>query len=64
MINIDLSNRPDAKKALSLSLPFADYVYLQALEKDKGVSINRLARSAIQEILIREVAGYEALEVR
>ncbi|MCP4987119.1 MAG: hypothetical protein GY928_14055 [Colwellia sp.] len=63
MINIDLSNRPDARKALSLSIPFADYVYLQGLAKDKGVSINRLAKSAIQETLKRDVAGYETPEV-
>ena len=63
MINLDLSNRPDAKRALSLSIPFRDYACLEELAKAEGLSINKLVKRAIQESLEREVAGYIIPEV-
>ena len=36
MISLDFNNRLDARKSLSLSIPFRDYVYLERLAKDKG----------------------------
>mgnify|MGYP003403496774 CR=1 len=59
MINLDLSKRQDAKRSLSLSIPFRDYVYLEELAKNQGLSINRLVKMAIQETLKRKVAGSE-----
>ena len=63
MINLDFSNRPDAKRSLSLSIPFRDFVYLEGLARAQGSSLNKLVKRAIQERLKREVAGYEAPEV-
>ncbi|MDR4498433.1 MAG: hypothetical protein MRK02_11005 [Candidatus Scalindua sp.] len=63
MIDLDFSNRPDARKSLSLSIPFQDFVYLEGLARAQGSSLNKLVKRAIQETLKREVAGYIIPEV-
>ncbi|MDR4497635.1 MAG: hypothetical protein MRK02_06905 [Candidatus Scalindua sp.] len=63
MINLDSSNRPDAKRSLSLSILFQDFIYLEGLARAQGSSLNKLVKRAIQESLKREVVGYITPEV-